>query len=74
MFETISDASSRLVEEVSNRLIPVVFKPHKEFFEAGIKGASSFSNVESDAFGAMNNADDVLRQTVELFDDAHVGL
>ena len=39
----------------------------------GVKGASSFADVEFGAFGAMNNVHDVERQAVELFGDIHLG-
>ena len=39
------------------------------FFEAGVKGAYSFANVE---FGAMSNINDVARLAIELFGDVHL--
>ena len=46
------------------------------FFEApGVKGASSFTNVERlSALGAMNDVYNVVRQAVELLRDVHLGL
>ena len=42
---------------VGNRFVPVVFfQVRQMFFEAGVKGAYSFANVE---FGAMSNIHDV---------------
>ena len=37
------------------------------FFEAGVKGASSFPAVELSAFGTVNDVYNLLRQAVELF-------
>ena len=41
------------------------------FFEAGVKGPSSFADVEFGAFGPMNNVHDVVRLAR---DDALLGL
>ena len=38
----------------------------------GVKGASSFADVEFGAFGAMNNVHDVVRLAVELLGDVHL--
>ena len=43
------------------------------FFKAGAKGASSFTDVALSTFGTMNDVYDVVRQTVELFRDVHLG-
>ena len=51
---------SRLVGTVGNRFVPVVFYVSQVFFEAGLKGASSFAEVE---FGAFD-AHDVVRLAV----------
>ena len=61
-----------MVEMVSDRPVSVVFYVSQVFFEAGIKGASSFAEAESGAFGAMNNVHDVVRLAVELFGDVHL--
>ena len=60
----VVDGVSRLVGTVGNRFVPVVFYVSQVFFEAGIKGASSFAEAESGAFGAMNNIHDVVRLAV----------
>ena len=39
----------------------------------GVKGASSFADVEFGAFGAMSNVHDAVRLAVELFGDVHLG-
>ena len=44
------------------------------FFEPGVKGASSFTDVELSAFCAMNDVYNVVRQAVELLSDVHLGL
>ena len=44
------------------------------FFEAGVKRASSFTDVELSAFCAMNDIYSVVCQAVELFRDVHLGL
>ena len=51
-----------------------MFNIHKMFFEVGVKGVSSFSDVELSTFGTMNDVYSVVRQAVELFCDVHVGL
>ena len=58
---------------VGNRLVPVVFYVNQVFFEAGVEGAFRFANVDFSAFGAMNNAHDVVRLAVELFGYVHLG-
>ena len=60
------DGVSSLVKMVSDRLVSVVFYVSQVFTEAGIEGASRFSDVEFGAFGAMNNVHDVVRLVVEL--------
>ena len=37
---------------------------HKVFFEVGVKGASSFTDVELSASGAMNDINSVVHQAV----------
>ena len=56
----VVDGVSRLVGTVGNRFVPVVFYVSQVFFEAGLKGASSFAEVE---FGAFD-AHDVVRLAV----------
>ena len=41
-----------------------MFNVCKVFFEAGIKGASSFTDIELNASGAMNDVYNVVRQAV----------
>ena len=62
-----------MVEMVSDKLVPVVFYVSQVFLEAGVKGVSHFADVEFGAFGAMNNVQGVVRLTVELFGDVHLG-
>ena len=40
---------------ISNRFVSPVFNARKVFFEAGVKGASNFTDVDLSAFGAMND-------------------
>ena len=68
----VVDGVSSVAEMVGNRFAPVVFYVSQVFFEAGIKGASSFAEAESGAFGAMNNVHDVVRLAVELFGDVRL--
>ena len=63
-----------LVEVISNRFVSPVFNVSMVFFEAGVKGASSFTDVELSAFGVMNDVYNVVRQAVELLRDVHLGL
>jgi len=42
----VVDGVSRFVEVISNRFIFPAFNARKVFFEAGVKGASSFADVE----------------------------
>ena len=57
----VVDGVSSLVEMVGNRFVPVLFYVSRVFFEAGVKGASRFADVEFGAFGAINNLHDVVR-------------
>ena len=52
------DGVSSLVEMVSDRLFSVVFYVSQVFLEAGVEGASCFTDVEFGAFGAMNSVHD----------------
>ena len=63
-----------LVKVIGNRFVSPVFKVQKVFFEAGVKGVSSFADVELSAFGTMNDVYDVVCQAVELLRDVHLGL
>ena len=63
-----------LVEVISNRFVSPVFNVSMVFFEAGVKGVSSFTDVELSAFGVMNDVYNVVRQAVELLRDVHLGL
>ena len=58
------DGVVSLVEVISNRFVS----------GAGVKGASSFTDVELSAFGAMNDVHNVVRQAAELLRDVHLGL
>ena len=42
----VVDGMASLVKVISNRFVSQVFKVHKVFFEAGVKGASSFTDVD----------------------------
>ena len=44
------------------------------FFEADVKGASCFTDVELSASGAMDDVYNVVHQAVELLHDVHLGL
>ena len=68
-----TDVVSSLVEGVGKRFFSVVFYVKQVFFEADVKGVPSFANVEFGAFGAMNNIDNVVCLSVELFGDVHLG-
>ena len=68
------DGAASLVEVFSNRFGSVVFNVRKVFFGAGVKGASSFTDVELNASGTMNYVYSVVRQAVELFRDVHLEL
>ena len=54
-YTDVMDGVSSLAEMVSDRLVSVVFYVSQVFLEAGVEGASCFTNVEFGAFGAMNN-------------------
>ena len=62
-----------LVEVISNRFVSPVFKVRKVFFEPGVKGASSFTDVALSAFSAINDVYTVVCQAVELLSDVHLG-
>ena len=70
----VVDGVVSLVEVISNRFVSPVFNVRKVFFEMGVKGVSSFTNVELSAFGATNDIYSVVCQTVELLYDVHLGL
>ena len=61
----VVDGVVSLVEVISNRFVSPVFNVRKVFFEVGVPGASSFTDVELCAFGAMNDVYSVVRQAVE---------
>ena len=63
-----------LVKVIGNRLVSPLFNVRKVFFEAGVKGVSSFADVEFSAFGTMNDVYNIVCQAVELFRDVHLGL
>ena len=73
-YTNVVDGVVSVVEVISNRFVSPVFNVHKVFFEAGVKGVSSFINVELSTFGAMNDVYNVVRQAVELLRDVHLGL
>ena len=56
------DGVVSLVEVISNRFVSLVFNVCKIFSEVGAKGASSFTDVELSAFGAMNDIYNVVCQ------------
>ena len=68
------DGVVSVVEVISNRFVSPVFNVRKVFYEAGVKGASTFTDVELSAFGAVNDVYSVVRQAVKLFCDVHLGL
>ena len=68
------DGATSLAEAISNRFVSPASNVCKAFFEADVEGAPSFADVELSAFGAMNDVYTVVRQTVELFRDVHLGL
>ena len=72
-YTDVVDGVSTLVENVSDRLVSVVFYVSQVFLEAGVQSASHFADVEFGAFGAMNNVHDVVHLAVELFGDVYVG-
>ena len=69
----LQDVWATLVEVISNRFVPPAFNVHKVFFEADVKDASCFADVEFSAFGTMNDIYSVLRQAVELYRHVHLG-
>ena len=73
-YANVVDGVVSLVAVISNRFISPVFKVRKVFFEAGVKGASSFTDVELSAFGTMNDVYSVVCQAVELLRDVYLGL
>ena len=52
---------------ISHIFVSAAFNVRKVFFEAGIKRASSFTDVELSSSGAINDVYNVVRQAVELF-------
>ena len=63
-----------LVKVISNRFVSLVFNVRKVFSEAGVKGASNFTDSELSASGAVNDVYNVVRQAVELLRDVHLRL
>ena len=63
-----------LIEAISNRFASLVCNVSKVFFEAGVKGAPSFTDVELSTFGTMNDVYNGVCQAVELLRDVHLGL
>ena len=45
-----------LVEVISNRFVSLVFNVRKVFFEAGVKGVSSFTDGELSALHKRHNS------------------
>ena len=68
------DGVASLFKVISSRFVSAVFNARKVFFEASVKGASSFTEVELRAFGAMNDVYNVVGQAAELLRDVHLGL
>ena len=50
----VVDGAASLAEVISNRFFSPVFNDCKVFFEAGIKSAPSFTDVELSTSSAMN--------------------
>ena len=71
-YANVVDGVVSVVEVISNRFVSPVFNVRKVFYEAGIKGASTFTDVELSAFGAVNDVYSVVRQAVELLRDVHL--
>ena len=67
----VMDGVASLVEVIRNKFVSQVFNVRNVFFEAGVKGASSFPAVEFSAFGTVNDVYNAVRQAVELFRDVH---
>ena len=70
----VVDGVVSLVKVIGIWFVSPVLNVRKVFFEAGVKGASSFTDVKLSAFGAMNDVYSVVRQAVELLRDVHLGL
>ena len=70
----VVDGMASLVKVIGNRFVSSVFNVRKVFFEAGVKRASSFTDVELSTFGTMNDIYNVVCQAVELLCDVHLGL
>ena len=70
----VVDGVVSLAEVISNRFVSPVFNVCKVLYEAGVKDASTFTDVELSAFGAVNDVYSVVRQAVELLRDVHLGL
>ena len=51
----VVDGRASLVKVIGNRFVSSVFNVCKVFFEAGVKGVSSFTDAELRAFGTMND-------------------
>ena len=67
------DGEASLAEVISNRFVSPVFNVRMVFFKMGVKGASSFTNVELRASGAMNDIYTML-YVRQLNCDVHLGL
>ena len=52
----VVDGVAGLVEVISNRFVSLVFNVRKVFFEAGVKGVSSFTDAELSALHQMYNS------------------
>ena len=72
LYTNVVNGVVSLVEVISNTFVSAVFNVCKVFFEVGVKGASSFTNVELSAFGTMNDIYSVVRHAVELLFDVHL--
>ena len=70
----VVDGLVSLVKKTVNRFVSPVFNVCKVFFEAGVKGASSFTDAELSTFGAMKDVYNVVHQAVQLLHDVHLGL
>ena len=64
-YVNVVDGVVSLAEVISNRLVSPVFNVRKVFLEVGVPCASSFTDVELCAFGAMNDVYSVVRQAAE---------
>ena len=65
----VVDGVVSLAEVISNRFVSPVFNVCKVLYEAGVKDASTFTDVELSAFGAVNDV-----YSVVLLRDVHLGL